>query len=218
MCSKQDHCFKTQLHWLQAVIFLAIIHPHRVVCSVLKQLIVITHLLIHQQQQVVCSVLNQQKNHHQQVAYSELNLLIIHQQQVVSLVLSQQITHLHRWACLVLNQHLKLDYLEPSQLRMVDFLARKLLLLIINLEVCSIQLLQQVASLEQILLEAYSVTQLLQHRVVYSEQIHLERVCLTKIRIYSRSQKLKKTMMKKKRVKRVKNHHPIMPQRTIKLN
>lgn len=184
----------------------------------LKQLIVIIRLLIHQQQQVVCSVLNQQKTHRQQVAYSELNLLIVHQQQVVSLVLNQRITHQHRVACLVLNQHLKLDYLGPSQLRVVDFLVRKLLLLIINKVVCSDQLLHQVASLEQILLEAYSVTKQLQHRVVCSEQIHLERVCLTKIRIYSRSHQLKKTMMKKKRVRRVKSHHLIMPQRTIKLN
>ena len=184
----------------------------------LNQLKIIIRLLIHQQQQVVCSVLNQQKTHRQQAAYSELNLLIIHQQQqVVCSVLNQQITHQHRVACLVLNQHLKLDYLGPSQLRVVDFL-EQILLLIINQVVCSDQLLQQVASLEQILLEAYSVTQLLQHRVVYSEQIHLERVCLTKIRIYSRSHKLKKTMMKKKRVRRVKSHHLIMPQRTIKLN
>ena len=184
----------------------------------LNQLKIIIRLLIHQQQQVVCSVLNQQKTHRQQAAYSELNLLIIHQQQqVVCSVLNQQITHQHRVACLVLNQHLKLDYLGPSQLRVVDFLVRTLLLLIINQVVCSDQLLHQVASLEQILLEAYSVTQHLQHRVACSEQIHLERVCLTKIRIYSRSH-LKKTMMKMRRVKRVKSHHPIMPQRTIKLS
>ena len=182
----------------------------------LNQLIVIIRLLIHLQQQVVCSVLNQQILHRQQVVYLVLNLLIIHQQ-VVSLVLNQLITHLHQVACSVLNQHLKLDYSEPNQLRVVDFLVRKLLLLIINLVVCSDQLLQQAASLvvQQILLEAYSATQHLQHLVACSVQIHLERVCLTKIRIYSRSH-LKKTMMKMRRVKRVKSHHPIMPQRTIK--
>ena len=182
----------------------------------LNQLIVIIRLLIHLQQQVVCSVLNQQILHRQQVAYSVLNLLIIHQQ-VVSLVLNQLITHLHQAACSVLNQHLKLDYSEQSQLQVVVFSARKPLLLIINLVVCSDQLLQQAASLvvQQILLEAYSATQHLQHLVACSEQIHLERVCLTKIRIYSRSH-LKKTMMKMRRVKRVKSHHPIMPQRTIK--
>ena len=184
----------------------------------LNQLIVIIRLLIHLQQQEVCSVLNQQILHRQQVVYLVLNLLIIHQQ-VVSLVLNQLITHLHQVACSVLNLHLKLDYSEPNQLRVVDFLVRKLLLLIISLVVCSDQLLQQAASLvvQQILLEAYSATQHLQHLVVCSEQIHLERVCLTKIRIYSRSH-LKKTMMKMRRVKRVKSHHPIMPQRTIKLS
>ena len=147
-----------------------------------------------------------------------LNLLIIHQQGV-SLVLNQLITHLHQVACSVLNLHLKLDYSEPNQLQVVVFLARKPLLLIINLVVFSDQHLQQAASLvvQQILLEAYSVTQHLQHLEACLEQIHQERVCLTKIRIYSRSH-LKKTMMKMKRVKRVKSHHPIMPQRTIKLS
>ena len=185
----------------------------------LNQLIVIIRLLIHLQQQVAFSVLNQQILHRQQVAYSVLNLLIIHQQQVVFLVLNQLITHLHQAACSVLNQHLKLDYSEQSQLQVVVFSARKPLLLIINLVVCSDQLLQQAASLvvQQILLEVYLATQHLQHLVACSVQIHLERVCLTKIRIYSRSH-LKKTMMKMRRVKRVKSHHPIMPQRTIKLS
>ena len=180
---KLNHCSDLSLLQPQVEASLAVIHQHKE--AYLEQSL---QLVIHQ---VTCLETNHLKiTHRPKVGCLDLSLLKVipqHQEAYSGLNLQAEL-------CLVTyQQKLRITvleaYLEEINLQQDLYLV--------------VMLLQR--------LVVYSAVQHLQHQVVYSVVMHLVQVFSVKQITYSRKSQLHKTTMKRRRVKREKSLHPIMP-------
>ena len=181
---KLNHCLEIRLLQLQVETSLAVIRQHKEAC--LEQSLL---LVIHQ---VTCSEANHLKTTLQpKVGCLDLSRLkVIRQHQGAYSGLNLQVE-----TCLVV--------VSPQKLRKTVLEAY---LEEINLQ----QDLYSVVMLHQQPV-VYLAVQHLQHQVVYSVVTHLAQVFSVKQITYSRRNQLHKMMMKRKRVRRERSLHPIMP-------